>query len=664
MNNTIKNQKSPLEKKLKELALQYKLSSHDDLETGPSLLIYMPSGKEEHKKKFLRLLREKVAKINNISKFSLHTIDLKHIDNVETLQLLLKQMSLKNTMLVIDNLQVIESYSSIKQQDEVSEFFKSITGKENVIEGLDFKDTILVLKSEAHFQENNHSQIPALLNRIRNFGDAIDISRYEGILNDNESIIEDLIINGVKKELKEIGKEFPKELENSTKIAIKEKFGTPVKILGIGMGGVGKSTLARSIFSFYNKLEPSNESLARNNVNVGNTDFQRVIIKSPFGGKVLLTDSPGFGRSKDEDNLLLSKVIEEIKSHDLIYWVMTASSYRGTPRSIIEIMEQLSKELINEKVKFEDKIVIVLNKIDQIDLSSKEKTIGLKAWDLNYNTLTYEALSHVNELVNLVATDFKQFRINQDQIIYCSAETGYRTDLVFDKLIDLLPKDKRISLYLNGEFDYTTKNKAAQIAYSSTNFKNNDLNKHNFKKRIRNDDQFDKRIIKNDDEDYNFSTNNKYNKNNYNITEPSYESKYFELQKNGNSLNDNEEKEKQKHIVKLDDTKQVNIHIEKKNLTPKEMATKEYIEFSERNKKREEEKKKTFFDVIENLFHNKLAPILMVINPTIQQLVNLLSRIGQQNKSSQPNYTQTNLIHQDNSNNVIDFDDYLGIDFY
>src|SRR5829696_1449827 len=286
MNNIIKNQKSPLEKKLKELALQYKLSSHDDLEKGPSLLIYMPSGKEEHKKKFLRLLREKVTKINNISQFSLHTIDLKNIDNVETLQRLLKQIILKNTMLIIDNLQLLESYSSIKQQAEVTEFFKSITGKENVIDGVNFKETILVLKSETHFQENSQSQIPALINRIRNFGEAIDISKYEGILNDSEYIIEDLIINRVKKELKEIGKEFPKELENSTKIAIKEKFETPVKILGIGMGGVGKSTLARSVFSFYNKIEPSNELLSRNNINVGNTDFQRVIIKSPLGGKL------------------------------------------------------------------------------------------------------------------------------------------------------------------------------------------------------------------------------------------------------------------------------------------------------------------------------------------------------------------------------------------
>ena len=112
--------------------------------------------------------------------------------------------------------------------------------------------------------------------------------------------------------------------------------------------------------------------------------------------------------------------------------------FRGTEGDIAETLELIKKEVGKELNK---KIVLVLNKIDNLRDDQKKR-----AWDDEFECPTPEGEKLLVKLIEKAINDFKNYIDSADQIIYCSAVTGFRTDLVFDKFHTLLPLQKRITL--------------------------------------------------------------------------------------------------------------------------------------------------------------------------------------------------------------------------
>jgi predicted GTPase len=263
----------------------------------------------------------------------------------------------------------------------------------------------------------------------------------------------------LRQELEDTAKKTAEDIDLSLQV--------PVKVLSMGPAGVGKSTLAESIFSFRNKTKLTTELLIKSNIRTGNSDFQRLVIENPsLGAKILLTDSPGFGTDRSIDDKLIPRIIEEIKVHDLVYWVFDASSFRSNIVYPKEVFKKISKALAKDKITLKDKLVIVLNKIDNLPLSPDQMQKGLRAWDTHYNTITADAINHIENLIEYVEELLKPFfGIRREHIVYCNAVTGYRTDLVFNKFMEFLPASKKAKLLENSEFSYIEKSNAARDAY-------------------------------------------------------------------------------------------------------------------------------------------------------------------------------------------------------
>ena len=169
-------------------------------------------------------------------------------------------------------------------------------------------------------QDNKNTNGSSLHAYYSNAGDVEEksdqtISEFQKKLDSSHPVIK--LTLGSEKIMKAI----PQPIQNLLIKHLEDDLKTPVKILGIGKAGVGKTELVKSIFSYYNEHKPSETELIVSNIHTGTKDFERIIIQSPLGGQILITDSPGLGEGREKDKVLLTNIINEIKNHDLVYWV-------------------------------------------------------------------------------------------------------------------------------------------------------------------------------------------------------------------------------------------------------------------------------------------------------------------------------------------------------
>jgi predicted GTPase len=253
--------------------------------------------------------------------------------------------------------------------------------------------------------------------------------------------------NKIERFIKELNLS-PEKLEQ-----LKKNMAIPVKIIGIGQTGVGKTELLKSIFRI-NKanIKASEESYKRiiDRLETGavksvTKDFYSFIIESDEGLMVQFTDGPGLGETRELEEKYLQMWINEIPKHDMLYWVLDGSS-----RDIGHIQENM--KMILDKTGYRNKLVVVLNKIDQILLPQEMELNGIIGWDTNYNQPTNTLLKYINlrtediieKLTNYVA-------INREQIVVCSARKRWNHGKVLDKILEYLPENIRIKASLNRE---------------------------------------------------------------------------------------------------------------------------------------------------------------------------------------------------------------------
>lgn len=253
-------------------------------------------------------------------------------------------------------------------------------------------------------------------------------------LNNKDQVTKDLerdidIERSVPNDIKQI---FFKEYE-------KER-SEPLKLIGSGQTGVGKTTLIRSIFRISQNQTPP-ETLKVGNIDPVTMKFQTVeIIKDGF--ILQLTDGPGLGGTFDEmeEEELIKQWIQEIPKHDLLYWVIDASS-----RDYYHVFRNLKRIL--DETKFYDKTIIIINKVDDIFLFDEEKS-DKKVWITKDNHPAPELQQVIELKVTKISEHFaRKLGIQKEQIIPCSALKGYKVGSVFDAMVKLVPKEKRIKMY-------------------------------------------------------------------------------------------------------------------------------------------------------------------------------------------------------------------------
>lgn len=251
------------------------------------------------------------------------------------------------------------------------------------------------------------------------------------------------------------------EEEKEEKLRILQKdIQIPVKIIGIGQTGVGKTELLKSIFKIaeeniesFLKFKGRKEDfdlLETGSVKSVTKEFFSFTIENDEGFRVQFTDGPGLGESGDKEEDHLNMWIKEIPNHDLLYWVLDASS-----RDMAHIQKNMKYML--DQTNYRNKLIVVLNKIDQILLPLESELRGLIGWDLDLNEPSRALLNLITERTNDIMEKLTKYvEINRDQMVVCSARKRWQHDLVFDRMIECLPDNKRLKVSRNREIKDTT----------------------------------------------------------------------------------------------------------------------------------------------------------------------------------------------------------------
>lgn len=228
--------------------------------------------------------------------------------------------------------------------------------------------------------------------------------------------------------------------EEQLREEIRENLAEPVRIIGAGQAGVGKSTLLRSIFAVEEGDIPS--SITTDATRAETMQFQSFQIESEDGFKIEFTDGPGLGESIERDEELLPQWVEQIKQHDMLYWVLDASS-----RDVRHIQENIRHVL--DETGYRDRIVVVLNKIDQIELEQEDREGDAQGWDETYNVPTDELEEQIERRTDDLVDKLETVGVPEDQIIACSALKRWNHGEVLDKMIETLPEEKQIKVAMN-----------------------------------------------------------------------------------------------------------------------------------------------------------------------------------------------------------------------
>jgi predicted GTPase len=227
--------------------------------------------------------------------------------------------------------------------------------------------------------------------------------------------------------------------------AVKENLDEPVKLIGAGQTGVGKSTLIQSIFAVEDEDIP--DEITTDATQSETQDFKSFEIENEDGFKIRFTDGPGLGESIQKDKERIPKWIDEIQKHDALYWVLDASS-----RDIAHIQRNI-KNILDE-TGYRDRVVVVLNKVDQIELEQDDLDEGKEGWDEEFNVPTPELEEQIERRTDDIIEKLSDYAgISEDQIIPCSALKRWNHGEVLDKLIESLPPEKRIKASANRDVE-------------------------------------------------------------------------------------------------------------------------------------------------------------------------------------------------------------------
>jgi predicted GTPase len=234
------------------------------------------------------------------------------------------------------------------------------------------------------------------------------------------------------------------EAERNEKRALLEKNRQePVKIIGIGQAGVGKTELLRSIFNITKGDLKDLEHLKTGAVESVTKDFFSFSITSNEGFKVQFTDGPGLGESTDIDEQYFKMWIDEIPNHDILYWVLD-----GSNRDISHIQNNMKRIL--DATNYREKLVIILNKVDQILLDREDEAAGKIGWDYDLNMPSAEIEELIYKRTNDVIKKLEHcVAVSRDQMVVCSARRRWNHGKVFDKILNYLPSEKRIKVSIN-----------------------------------------------------------------------------------------------------------------------------------------------------------------------------------------------------------------------
>ncbi len=217
----------------------------------------------------------------------------------------------------------------------------------------------------------------------------------------------------------------------------------PVRLIGIGQTGVGKTELLRSIF----KISEDDLGILRKlRTDATRSETRRFFsfrISTDYGFQVEFTDGPGLGEELGLQAEHIQAWINEIPKHDLLYWVLD-----GASRDISHIQQNM--RIILDATGYRDRFLLVINKVDNIELEEQDREDGHVGWNEEFNQPTKRLLKQVDRRIGDVIEKFRSYAgVDPKHVVVCSALRRWNHDLLLDKMLELLPPDCRLKLNEN-----------------------------------------------------------------------------------------------------------------------------------------------------------------------------------------------------------------------
>jgi len=191
------------------------------------------------------------------------------------------------------------------------------------------------------------------------------------------------------------------------------------KVAVFGGSGAGKSSLCNALFG---------KDVAKiSDVEACTREPQDIFIGNKDGGGINLIDVPGIGEdiTRHQEYMELYKSL--LPKVDLILWTIFIKSREYA--SAIEVYNKILKPL-------SDKIPIIFV-ITQVDITKPHKD-----WDSKNNKPSKEQEKNIIRKINDVS---KKFNISTNNIIEVSADESYNLVKLVDKVVEVLPNEKKYS---------------------------------------------------------------------------------------------------------------------------------------------------------------------------------------------------------------------------
>ncbi|ENU2135056.1 GTPase family protein [Salmonella enterica] len=218
---------------------------------------------------------------------------------------------------------------------------------------------------------------------------------------------------------------------------IKEVKGYTPRIGIFGSTGTGKSSLCNALFG--------REIAKVSHVAACTREIQEIHIKSENtqGEGLIIIDFPGVGESIERKNEYFSLYKEKASGLDLVVWVIKSDE------RAYEVSQNIYKEILLPNIK-NCPVIFCISQTDKIEPTDDEN--GVPFWHHDNGPVGSQKKSVELKEVEVC----KAFDISPDRVIPVSVKKKYNISEIMERIVDILPKEKKYSLYREAGEDVKT----------------------------------------------------------------------------------------------------------------------------------------------------------------------------------------------------------------
>ncbi|HBO3046077.1 TPA: 50S ribosome-binding GTPase [Pseudomonas aeruginosa] len=191
------------------------------------------------------------------------------------------------------------------------------------------------------------------------------------------------------------------------------------KVGVFGDSGVGKSSLCNALFG--------RDVAEISDVEACTRQPQEILISNGDAGGLVLVDVPGVGEDPTRHKEYVELYKSLVPNLDLVIWAIKADDRKYL--SSLEVYEEVLSPAVSSCP-----VLFVITQVDKIN--------PVRAWDVASHCPGVEQEQNIIKKINDISA---RFNVSTNKIVPVSAEESYNLKEVVDKVVDILPAEKRFS---------------------------------------------------------------------------------------------------------------------------------------------------------------------------------------------------------------------------